>query len=203
MTALASRYGVSVQPVREALQQLEGEGLVEIVPNQGARVCALDRTRIIHGHEIGMALESFFCRQFADTASPAAIRHLETLQVAHDAACDALDWPQIDLANRAIHQFINTYNGNLEGAGVIAKTFWLSTTLLDRRGRGPEFAARVRREHHAMIDAFKRRDLDAAYEIGLAHVGHTCEEVLAAFEAFYPSPSPAAPATLQAGLMRG
>jgi len=203
MIALADRYRVSVQPVREALQQLEGEGLVEIVPNQGARVCALDRTRIIHAHEIGMALESFFCRQFADTASPAAIRHLQTLQLAHDEACEALNWPEIDLANKEIHHFINTYNGNVEGAEVIARTFWLSTTLLDRKGRGPDFARRVRQEHHALIDAFKRRDPDAASEIGLAHVRHTCEAVLAAFEALYPSAAPAGTAAPHPGPTRG
>ena len=37
--ALAERYGVSATPVREAMQQLAGEGAVEVVPNRGFRVC--------------------------------------------------------------------------------------------------------------------------------------------------------------------
>lgn len=36
--ALAERYGVSATPVREAMQQLAGEGAVEVVPNRGFRV---------------------------------------------------------------------------------------------------------------------------------------------------------------------
>ena len=42
MDALASRYGVSHMPVREALRELQGEGLVQIEPNRGARVRSID-----------------------------------------------------------------------------------------------------------------------------------------------------------------
>jgi DNA-binding GntR family transcriptional regulator len=35
---LAERYGTSTNPVREALHQLQGEGIVVISPNRGARV---------------------------------------------------------------------------------------------------------------------------------------------------------------------
>ncbi len=39
---LAARYDVSTNPVREALQQLRGEGFVVISPNRGARVRTID-----------------------------------------------------------------------------------------------------------------------------------------------------------------
>ena len=81
MTAIAERFGVSVQPVREALQQLEGEGLVEMIPNHGARVRQLDRNRLVHSSEIGEALECFLARQFADGGQQVA-----RLLVRHDRA---------------------------------------------------------------------------------------------------------------------
>ena len=40
--ALATRYQVSHMPVREALRELQGEGLVVSEPNRGARVRAID-----------------------------------------------------------------------------------------------------------------------------------------------------------------
>jgi len=39
---LAQRYGVSQMPIREALRELRGEGLVTMEPNRGARVRAID-----------------------------------------------------------------------------------------------------------------------------------------------------------------
>lgn len=183
MTALAVRYGVSVQPVREALQQLEGEGLVEMIPNAGARVRALDRDRLTHAHEIGEALETFLTRQFAEEASLSSIRQLEALQVEHDEATAAMDWAWIDAANRAFHSFINTHGGNLEAAGLISRYYGLSESLMNSQGRDTAFAQRVRTEHHALLDAFRRRDAEAAARINTAHVRGTLAVVMAAFEA--------------------
>lgn len=182
MPALAERFGVSVQPVREALQQLEGEGLVEIIPNYGARTRALDRNRLVHAHEIGEALETFMARQFAVEASLSALRHLEALQADHDAAVEALDWARIDAANHAFHRFINSHGGNSEAVTLITRYYGLSESLMNRRGRSAAFAARVRAEHHEMLDAFRRHDADAAGAVNARHIKGTLAEVLAAFE---------------------
>jgi DNA-binding GntR family transcriptional regulator len=183
MTAIADRFGVSVQPVREALQQLEGEGLVEMIPNHGARVRALDRSRLIHAHEIGEALESFLARQFAEEASLSSLRQLETLQLEHDAAIAALDWPRIDAANYAFHRFINTHGGNVDAADLVARFYALSESLLNKQGRDAAFAARVQTEHHALLEAFRQRDPDAAARVNALHVRGTLKDVLAASEA--------------------
>lgn len=184
MTALAERYGVSVQPVREALQQLEGEGLVEMIPNAGARVRALDRNLLTHASEIGEALETFLTRQFAEEASLSAIRQLEALQDVHDEATASMDWARIDAANHAFHNFINTHGGNLEATALITRYYGLSEGLMNSRGgRDASFAQRVRTEHHALIEAFRRHDAEAAARINTAHVRGTLAVVMAAFEA--------------------
>jgi DNA-binding GntR family transcriptional regulator len=183
MTAIAERFGVSVQPVREALQQLEGEGLVEMIPNHGARVREIDRNRLVYSHEIGEALESFLARQFAEEASLSSLKKLEALQVEHDAAIEAMDWARIDAANHAFHRFINTHGGNLEAADLIARYYGLSESLMNKQGRTAAFAQRVQSEHHALLDAFRRRDPDTAAKINALHVRGTLGDVLAAYEA--------------------
>jgi DNA-binding GntR family transcriptional regulator len=182
MTAIAERLGVSVQPVREALQQLEGEGLVEMIPNRGARARLLDRNRLVHAHEIGIALESFFARQFAEEASLSALRKLEALQAEHDAAVADLDWPRIDATNHAFHWFINTHGGNIEAAELNVRYYGISEGLMNRRGRDDAFARRVLSEHHAMLDCFRKRDPEAAARMSAQHVKGTLTWVLEAFE---------------------
>jgi DNA-binding GntR family transcriptional regulator len=183
MSALAERYGVSVQPVREALQQLEGEGIIELLPNRGARVRGINRKRLVHVHEVGEAIESYMARLFAEEASPAQIRELEALQGAHDAAIADLDWPRIDSANYAFHRYILLRDDNEEAAAVVARHYGLSESLLYRHGRTADYAARVQAEHHAILDAFRRRDGEAAYRVSGAHVRNTLAFVLESYAA--------------------
>jgi len=195
MTALAERFGVSVQPVREALQQLEGEGLVEMIPNAGARVRALDRDLLTHASEIGEALETYLTRQFAEEASLSSLRKLEALQEVHDEATASMDWARIDAANHAFHHFINTHGGNLEAANLISRYYGLSEGLMNSRGgRDASFAQRVRTEHHALLEAFRSHDAEAAARINTAHVRGTLAVVMDAFEAM-PKPDKRGPGT--------
>src|SRR6201991_5320042 len=54
---LAERHGTSTNPVREALQQLRGEGFVVMEPNRGARVRPIDEEFIRDIYEIEMLIE--------------------------------------------------------------------------------------------------------------------------------------------------
>jgi DNA-binding GntR family transcriptional regulator len=154
-----------------------------MIPNHGARVRQLDRNRLVHSSEIGEALECYLARQFAEEASLSSLRQLEALQVEHDAAIEAMDWARIDAANRVFHRFINTHGGNIEAADLIDRYYSLSESLMNKRGRDATFADRVRTEHHALLDAFRRRDPEAAARINVMHVRGTFADVLAAYEA--------------------
>ena len=54
---LADEIGVSVMPVREAINRLTSEGLVEHVPGAGAFVRKVDREQLNHLHVLRDALE--------------------------------------------------------------------------------------------------------------------------------------------------
>ena len=77
---LAARYAVSTNPVREALQQLRGEGFVIISPNRGARVRPIDDDFLRDANEIELLIEPYLTRCFVDIATTADVHQLEAIQ---------------------------------------------------------------------------------------------------------------------------
>lgn len=75
--ALARDSGVSRTPVREALRQLQSEGLVDIRPRLGASVRAVNFTQFKEMCELRLALESFSAEQAARNRGPEDIIDLE------------------------------------------------------------------------------------------------------------------------------
>ena len=59
---LSQAYGVSQMPIREALQQLQGEGLLDILPNRGASVRTVDARMVRNIYDLRGAIESMLVR---------------------------------------------------------------------------------------------------------------------------------------------
>ena len=74
--ALAERFGTSRTPVREALQRLEREGLVELPPNRGAIVSAFDAEDVLDLYEIRAVLEAHAARRAATRIRPEQVAAL-------------------------------------------------------------------------------------------------------------------------------
>lgn len=174
LQSVAVRCEVSTQPVREALQQLEGEGLVLIHPNRGAQVRGVDRQRLINLFEIRAALEPMLAAKFCELCTMSEIRRVEAVQARHDACVEARDRPGTSAANAEFHHLINTGAHNEDAREIVERYYDLNRSLhlhlpilgdVDRLGR----------HHHELIEAFKRRDPAAAHAIAEAHVRETME----------------------------
>lgn len=81
---LAAEIGVSRTPIREALRRLDVEGLVELVPNYGAKVSAWTPQDYDEIFELRALLESHAAQLAATRIAP---REIDAL----DALCDAMD----------------------------------------------------------------------------------------------------------------
>ena len=73
---LAKALGVSRTPVREALQRLDREGLIKLVPNKGAIVLGISEKDLIDIYKIRMRLEGLAARIAAENANEELRRNL-------------------------------------------------------------------------------------------------------------------------------
>jgi len=175
---LSERYGVSAAPVREALQILQGEGLVSMEQNRGARVCRIDALRLIHIFDVREAIESFLAAIFVETASPHQVSILEAVQEKHEQAIADNDYHAAFDINRQFHQIINSASRNYEALKVIDRHYPLTRALRLSCGFSDVRLRSVRQEHHQLLDAFRRHDTDEARRIAALHVRSSRDDLL-------------------------
>lgn len=158
---LAKRYGTSTNPVREALQQLRGEGFVVIEPNRGARVRPIDEHFVRDMYELTALVEPYLVRWFADYATDADIARMETIQ----AEIEALGHGENERYNaldEAFHRvgYDRHYNRN---AAELWQRYRNTLGTISRNlpiGRS-RYAAR-QAEHRELIHCLKRHDANGA-----------------------------------------
>ena len=88
---LAQRFGVSRTPVRDALWDLSGEGLVTIMPRIGVMVRRISPREVNEVYAIKGALEPLMARWAAERGTPAQRRHFHESVAELQAAAEAED----------------------------------------------------------------------------------------------------------------
>ncbi|WP_280525500.1 GntR family transcriptional regulator [Acuticoccus sediminis] len=76
---LAKEYGVSQTPVREALQRLEQDGLVETFPQSRTVVTRIDPDALTESHFLRRAVETEVVRHLAQSHTPETLSELDAL----------------------------------------------------------------------------------------------------------------------------
>jgi DNA-binding GntR family transcriptional regulator len=166
---LAFRYETSTNPIREALQQLRGEGFVVIEANRGARVRPIDDDFVRDIVEIQVLLEPALTRWFVGIATEPDIAQLEAVQAEIEALnfADPVRHAQLDTR---FHQIIYDRHYNRHAADL----WWRHREVL-RAISGSFLAslsrrAAVLREHRELIDAVRDQDADRAAAVIARHV---------------------------------
>jgi DNA-binding GntR family transcriptional regulator len=169
MDALASRYGVSHMPVREALRELQGEGLVVMEPNRGARVRSIDADFLDNLFEIRTALEVMMARRAARRGRPSDIDELVAIEADLEKHIARRDYFAVVASNHAFHRTINRIADNRDAVPIIDKHWTLLAALWQNFGYGEARFAGVANDHRHLISAFEAHDGDAAELIMGAH----------------------------------
>lgn len=103
---LATRFGVSRTPVRQALLRLAAGGLIELRPRQPAVVVALDPYRLTEMFETLAGLESLCAELAARRMTAEEIRRLEEVHAVIGEAASGGDTETYADSNLAFHRLV-------------------------------------------------------------------------------------------------
>lgn len=166
-TELADRLGVSRTPVREAIRQLEADGLVEHVPRLGASVRKLDYPEVMELYEMRAVLEGTAARMAARAASDIEIEELIAL---NNTLSEVGTGPEAARLNRLFHANLLDSAKNRYLARSVASLqkalLILGPTMLsvDERAKAADA------EHRSILEALQARDEAGAEHAMRKHI---------------------------------
>ena len=165
--------GVSRTPVREALRQLELEGLVHIIPNKGAFVENVTLKDIKDIYEIRSLLEGLCARWAANNITKEQLEELEETVFLSDFHFSKENWDQmVELDNR-FHEIVYEACGSKELTRVLRDYHHylqrIRKITLEQKTR-----ARASMDEHCKIaEALKARDAAEAERCASIHIRNT------------------------------
>ncbi|MGZ5095713.1 MAG: GntR family transcriptional regulator [Burkholderiales bacterium] len=179
---LTEMLGVSRTVIREALRQLETEGLVANVPNKGPVVRELSLEEAKDLYSIRAVLEGFAARLFAENANEVDFNTLEEALEAVVTAYDSGD------ANRVLATKNDFYAILFEGASSQTLSSMLNTLHariwrwralgLTHPDRSPERSLESIGSLRAVLAAIRQRDGESAERITREEANKAANEVM-------------------------
>jgi DNA-binding GntR family transcriptional regulator len=168
--ALATEYGISRTPLREALKVLASEGMVTLKPRRGSYVTEVSDHDLDDIFPVLALLEGRCAHEAAERARPEDLRRLEALHDTLEKYAKAKNLDRFFETNQEFHRAVMELAGNR----------WLTQVIQDlrkvlrltrhhsllARGRVQESLA----EHRAILAAIRTRDAERAGKLMRAHL---------------------------------
>lgn len=179
LDCLAARYACGHMPIREALRQLQGEGLVVLAPNRVARVRTVDVEFVRNLFDMRIAIEAMLARRAAERILPTQLAELESVQDQYETRAKLRDYPALLRLNRRFHGVISEAARNPEAEAVLDRHRQLIGALWMLHGYGDHRIAGVISDHRHLIAALAAREADVAASLAMAHAAKAKQELVA------------------------
>ncbi|NIK36165.1 DNA-binding GntR family transcriptional regulator [Microbacterium endophyticum] len=167
---LSERFSETRAAVRTALLTLAGEGLVERLPNRGARVRAITVDEAIEIVEVRVGLESLCARKAAENIEDDDIAVLRELRGDIEDAVRSGDLVEYSRLNQELDRRVRELSGHATAMQLLERLRAQSARHQFRLAFHPGRATQSAPEHIAIIDAIISRDPDAAEVATRAHL---------------------------------
>ena len=177
-TKLSEEMGVSRTPIREAIRQLELEGLVQSIPNKGAIVKGISAKDIEDIYTIRMLIEGLAARWAAEKITPEELEELKEAVELEEFYTVKNDISHLLRSDSRFHDIIykackskplmhtlSTFHHHVQRARSISMN-------------SPGRARQVLEEHKAIFRAITDRDADRAEKLTTEHVRNASMNLL-------------------------
>ena len=176
-SSIGKELGISRTPVREAIRQLELEGLVQLVPNKGAVVTGISEKDVRDIYLIRARLEGLAARMAAKNITPELLDAMEETVVLSEYHAKKEHYEQVCEMDSKFHKLLYKASGSRI----------LEHTLTDYH----QYVQRVRMasimkkrrmeksndEHDAILTAIREHDEEKAELVATRHISNTVENL--------------------------
>lgn len=174
---LSRLLGISRTPIREALQQLEKEGLVQVIPGRAVTVASRSVKDVLDVLHIRMLLEPEVARLAAENASPQQIDRLQIAMSQMEASI--LDYPAWSKADEVFHETMqNACPNHLLGETVVQLRNRVHHLANTDSKHHPARMEACTAEHRQIVDAIAARDAQAAERAMREHIVQLRESMM-------------------------
>ena len=177
---IGKELGVSRTPVREALRQLELEGLVAIIPNRGAYVTGISHKDIWDIYKIRSMLEGLCARWATENITEAQIDELEETILLSEFQMkkeSGFNTEQVAALDGRFHAILYDASGSRILSHVLTDFHNYVQTARRTSIVSEDRARKSIREHRQILRAIHDRDAEMAEQLANEHIMHVMQNL--------------------------
>ena len=174
---LGAKLGASRTPVREALRQLELEGLVEIIPNRGARVTGISRKDVYDIYQMRYLLEGLAARRAAEHITEEELTELEEVVLLSEFHLKDTKQEQIAQLDGRFHELVYRAAASRMLKHVLTDFHHYVKAVRIVSVKERKRAQESVREHKELLQAIREHNGDLAERLAREHIRHVIDNL--------------------------
>ncbi|NLR75535.1 MULTISPECIES: GntR family transcriptional regulator [Leeia] len=168
--ALSQEFGVSRVPVREALRQLEAEGLVQILDHKGATVTQFSFTDVKELLDIRALVECDLLQRAIPLQSEAELKEAESLLKQFEAALKKKDVSLWGRLNAQFHLSLYRSAGRPHSLALVESLLNKTERYTRMQILYADYSQRAQSEHSALLEFCRKKDAEGGARFLREHI---------------------------------
>lgn len=171
-TQLAKRYNTSINPIREALKQLQGEGFVTVAPNSGARVAKFEYHTMRDVFEILQLLDPYLMEWFVDGHTIEQLNELHELVKKMEALTPETQY-NYRVLDTQFHLLMYTNHYNKSAVDLWRRKRLILLAMHSNLTLNSARISQSIKEHKEMLATIAKRDVEATLTLLRQHISNS------------------------------